>query len=339
MGMRPSDRAIARLPSTQRPILLVVIDTEEEFDWTAPFDRGETAVKAMREIHRAQQLFDGFGIRPTYVVDYPVASQPDGFLPLKEIFDTGRAELGAHLHPWVNPPFEEVVSAHNSFAGNLGCELEAGKLRILTDVLEQSFQVRPVVYKAGRYGIGPNTPGILEEQGYQMDLSVSTAYDWSDEGGPDFSLFPSNPFWFGTDDCLLEIPTTGAFLGFPWGIEHIVKLATTPLGQITHLPGILHRTRVAYRIQLSPEIAGAVQHRKLTRRLLRRGERVFNFAFHSPSMKPGCTPFVRSERDRDALLDTCRRYFDHFLGDLNGIAMTPTELKAHLLVADEKTTR
>ena len=80
--MRPSDRAIARLPSTQRPILLVVIDTEEEFDWTAAFDRGETAVKAMREIHRAQTLFDEFGIRPTYVVDYPVASQPDGFLPL-----------------------------------------------------------------------------------------------------------------------------------------------------------------------------------------------------------------------------------------------------------------
>ena len=45
-GWRPLARrdALVRLPREQRPILLVVVDTEEEFDWSAPFDRRNTDV-------------------------------------------------------------------------------------------------------------------------------------------------------------------------------------------------------------------------------------------------------------------------------------------------------
>ncbi|MGH8246583.1 MAG: WalW protein, partial [Gammaproteobacteria bacterium] len=90
------------MPIFERPpILLVVVDTEEECDWSAGFRRDLTSVTAMRKIARVQKVFEEFRIRPTYVVDYPVASQKDGISPLKEIFDDGWADLGAHLHPWV----------------------------------------------------------------------------------------------------------------------------------------------------------------------------------------------------------------------------------------------
>ena len=36
-----------------RPLLLVVIDTEEDFDWTKDFDRGNISVKSMASIGRA----------------------------------------------------------------------------------------------------------------------------------------------------------------------------------------------------------------------------------------------------------------------------------------------
>jgi hypothetical protein len=107
--------------------LIVVIDTEEEFDWSREFSRENTAVRSLRSIEKIQAIFDDYRITPVYVVDYPVAFQPDGYRPLQEIYQSGRCILGAHLHPWVNPPFEERVSRYNSFPGNLPPALEAKK--------------------------------------------------------------------------------------------------------------------------------------------------------------------------------------------------------------------
>ena len=49
------------------PLLLVVIDTEEEFDWNAPFDRQSTATRSLPALTRAQEVFDRHGIRPLYL--------------------------------------------------------------------------------------------------------------------------------------------------------------------------------------------------------------------------------------------------------------------------------
>jgi hypothetical protein len=45
---------------------------------------------------------------------------------------------------------------------------------------------------------------------------------------------------------------------------------------------------------------------------------------------PGGTPYVRSAADLERFLGKCRRYFDHFFGRLNGVGMTPLQLKAFL---------
>lgn len=110
-------------------MLSVVVDTEEEFDWTKPFDRNATGVSHMREIGRLQGVFEECGIVPTHVIDYPIATQQESIRPLKEYAEAGRAAIGAHLHTWVTPPFEEEVTARNSFQGNLTRELERAKLR------------------------------------------------------------------------------------------------------------------------------------------------------------------------------------------------------------------
>ena len=49
-------------------------------------------------------------------------------------------KIGAHLHPWVNPPFVESVSNYNSYPGNLPGALERAKLHKLTSRIEQSFE-------------------------------------------------------------------------------------------------------------------------------------------------------------------------------------------------------
>ena len=52
---------------SQRPTLFVIVDTEEEFDWTAPLSRARTSVRAMRNIHLLQDVLNGFHVKPTYV--------------------------------------------------------------------------------------------------------------------------------------------------------------------------------------------------------------------------------------------------------------------------------
>ncbi|HIE82472.1 MAG TPA: WalW protein, partial [Dehalococcoidia bacterium] len=182
----------------KRPILTVVIDTEEEFDWNFPQSRKETSVTAMSDIGLVQDIFDDFNVRPCYMMDYPVATQKQGFLPLKEIFDSGRCALGAHLHPWVSPPHVEQVTKVNTFPGNLPAELERDKLDILKGIIESNFQCKVLSYKAGRYGFGVNTAALLESLGFEIDLSPSPGFNQSDEGGPDFTRFTNRAFWFGS---------------------------------------------------------------------------------------------------------------------------------------------
>jgi len=318
------------------PTLMVLIDTEEEFDWSKPLARNNTGVTAVAAQHLAHRLFDRYGITPIYVTDYAVAAQADGVRPLRELLADGKCRIGAHLHPWVNPPFDEEVCNLNSYPGNLPPALEGEKLRVLSETIAESFDVRPIVYKAGRYGAGLNTTDVLAGLGYEIDTSVLPHTDLGAEEGPDFSGCGSRPYWFGGRHRMLEIPMTVGFAGL---LRRFGRKVHTPLasasGRSLHLPGIFARLRLIDRITLTPEGITPDEHRSLTRALMAEGQRVFSFTYHSPSLKPGCTPYVRSEAELGRFLDRFERYFDFFFGELGGRAATPTEVRA-LLTPDPR---
>ena len=71
--------------------------------------------------------------------------------------------------------------------------------------------------------------------------------------------------------------------------------------------------------------------RTLTKALHGSGVRTFVLSFHAPSLKPGCTPYVLDERDRERFLDHGRQYLEWFLKDFGGVAMTSLELRQHIL--------
>jgi hypothetical protein len=322
------ERELIRVGRESRPILVVVIHTEEEFDWDKPHDRNATGVAHMRHIDRAQGVFDSFGIVPNYVVDYPIAAQAEAFGPLKVHADAGRALIGAHLHPWVSPPHEEVVNARNSYPGNLPLDLEREKLRVLTDRITAAFGVAPRTYLAGRYGFGPNTGEILESLGYEVDISAAASIDYSADGGPDYSGYTSDPYWFGRTRRLLGLPGSGGYVG--WlraGGTPLYRRLTRPWLRRARVSGAVARLRLLERIRLSPEDYTEPEMRRLTRALMGDGVRVFVFSFHSPSVMPGGTPYVRSDAELERFLERCRRYFDFFLRELDGTAMTPLGVK------------
>jgi hypothetical protein len=325
--MPPRPRRLALLPDGP-PLLQVVVDTELEFDWTKPFARDSVAVSSMEMQHLAQEILTSYGIKPTYVVDYPIATQPSSLAVLRSFLASGSCLIGSHLHPWVNPPFDEPITSFNSYPGNLDPALERRKLESLTAAIVEAFGLRPTIYKAGRYGVGPGTPKTLSALGYEIDMSVVPHTDFGFDGGPDFRSYPDRPYWFGDRDELLEIPMSRGFSGLtaPLG-PALFAAVDTGFGRAIHLGAILSRTGLLERATLTPEGISTASHRRLTRALLDRGHRVFTMTFHSPSLAPGHTPYVRTVNDLQKFLDKVRHLLDFFFGELGGRPTTPVEIR------------
>lgn len=313
----------------ERPSLIVVVDTEEDFDWGAEPRRENTRVDSIGFIHRVQSIFDDYGIRPCYVVDYPVVDDVSSAGVLKEIHESDRCEIGAHLHPWVTPPYVERLSRRNMYPGNLDPTVEFGKLSRLASRVEEVFGRRPTCYKAGRYGFGPATAGALEELGFEVDLSICPAFDHASDGGPDYSRELARPFWFGRTGGLLEIPLTSGFVGWVGPARRKLYNIGSRLERLK-VPGILSKLGAVDRLVLSPEGFSHSDHRKLSKVLLDEGVRIFTWSFHSPSVVPGNTPYVRSTAELSRFLDSFRQYFDFFLGELGGVTTTPDRLRRQL---------
>jgi hypothetical protein len=318
---------LSRLSVDHPPLLLVVIDTEEEFDWRLPHARENTSVTAIAAQGLAQEIFAKHAIIPTYVIDYPVASSPAAVEALRVFADQGRCRIGSHLHPWVNPPDTEQVNAHNSYPGNLPASLEREKLETLTEAIAKGFGTRPVVYKAGRYGVGPATAEILEALGYRIDVSVVPFTSFAGDGGPDFSSAAFHPSWFGSAGDLLEIPLSCGFCG------HFRSLGPTWFPRVSgrtgmrfRLPGLLARSGLLERIRLTPEGVDLAANIRLARSLYDQGCRIFSFTYHSPSLVPGMTPYVRSERELSQFLGAMDRFFSFFRKELGGRPSEPTEI-------------
>jgi hypothetical protein len=266
------------------------VDTEEEFDWTAPRSRDADAVTAVAMLPDGHARFTRFGVIPTYLIDYPIANNPASAAVMASFVADGTAVVGAQLHPWVNPPLDEVMSNANSFVGNLPEAQERAKLIALTERIEGAIGARPLVYRAGRYGIGANSARLLIEQGYRLDVSIRSLFDYRGDGGPDFSAYPNWPWWVDGAHRLLELPLTAAHAGAlrRYGPALFPKSAALPLAR-----GILARAGLLQRVALTPEGMPLRDVLDTLEILVGEGVELFSLSFHSPSLRPGNTPYVR----------------------------------------------
>ncbi len=317
--------------SVRQPELLVVVDTEEEFDWTGPFDRVATATRSIPAQERAQAIYDEMGIVPTYVCTYPVACDPIAVAYLKRLQDEGRAEIGAHLHPWVTPPHREDVCTFNSYECNLPEELEYEKIGALTEALEAAFGRKPTAFKAGRYGFGPSTARMLVDHGYKVDCSMLPRSDLRGDGGPDFRRAPDEPFWLDEDAGLLEVPvSTGYFGAVPAAGRFLSGLFDNPRAIKWRLPGMLSRSGLVARSRLTPEGISAAEQCRLLDALVRQGRQTFSLVYHSPSLAPGHTPYTDDDVEVAEFVAAIAAVLTHFRDVLGGRFTSLGEIHARM---------
>lgn len=289
--------------------VFITIETEED-QW-GEYKATHFPAENIDRLPILQDLFDRFGAVPTYFVNWPVVTNKKASQILLDIMNRGRCEIGTHCHPWNTPPVEEKTDNHNSMICNLPYELIEKKLETLHEAIVDRFKVRPICFRAGRWGFGPKVAKVIHKLGYRVDTSLTPFFDWTEAGGPDFSDASTFSYWFDTDDplhekadgSLLEVPLTIGFLQRNFELCRSVrkKLLNGPFSRYRIL-GILDKFRILNQRWLSPEFSSGSDMIILSKNFIRSGHCFLNMQFHSTSLLPGKTPFVRNQKQLENFL-------------------------------------
>jgi hypothetical protein len=293
--------------------LTVTIDTEED-NW-GEYDLPAYSVENIARIPRLQALFEARGMRPTYLISYPVATDARAIDILGGLRERGACEIGTHPHPWNTPPVHERPNRRNSFICNLPPALQYDKIKTLTDTIASNFGVRPTAYRSGRWGFDEGVALNLVRLGYRVDTSIFPLWDWSVDGGRDFSLCSHEPFVYRLEQhagvaagSLLEVPATNDFLqsGRALASRAFRSVKRLPLGG--RLLGLLRRARALNHVCISPETSLAPDMIRLAGKLLERGTQVINMYFHSPTLLEGCSPFAKTPAEVSAFIERIEQF-------------------------------
>ncbi|MDR3527619.1 MAG: hypothetical protein P4L57_10085 [Rhizomicrobium sp.] len=242
---------------------------------------------------RLQPLFRRYGAKPTYLLSPEVIRDPASVAVLASI--AGQCELGTHLHGEFAEPgaFEpEVTSA---FQCHYDRTTEQEKLRGLTALFADAFLTKPRSFRAGRFGIGPHSLGILADLGYTVDSSVTPFKDWAQAGAPEasFRRAPTQPYW-----PVLEKPAQIAAVPGPL-LEIPVTIRPAALGWLP-LVGRHFEPRWLRPTKGSVEQIVAVAEDEIATSSGR--PIVLNCMFHNVEIMPGLSPYAQTEAEADAIL-------------------------------------
>jgi hypothetical protein len=199
----------------------ITIDTEADNVWAN--HRAVTTENA-RFLIRFQKLCESFDFKPTYLTTYEMAVDKKFQAFGRTLLERETGEIGTHIHAWNSPPFAKVQTSqvHPIYITELPSELISAKVEYMTSLLTDSFEVRPVSHRGGRWAFNEQLAKVLVDQGYLVDCSVTPGVSWRHHkgdlrglGGPTYVDFSLRPYFVDLDDVrrsggspLLELPVT-----------------------------------------------------------------------------------------------------------------------------------
>src|SRR5688572_19073870 len=94
----PARQCYIALPEDFGRRFAVFIDTEEEFDWTGPIRRDQRATSAMQAMPAMHARLRDAGVKPVYLIDHPIVTDPVSVAILRRFHDAGECTIGTQLH-------------------------------------------------------------------------------------------------------------------------------------------------------------------------------------------------------------------------------------------------
>jgi hypothetical protein len=310
--------------------LLVGIDTEGDNQWDATARTHQT-FENIYALPRLHQLFARHGVRPTYVITHPVATDPRSAAVLRELLAGGDCEIGAHHHVWETPPCTHEDIQRHAYASTLPRQQFEDQLAALTGAIESAVGVRPVSYRSGRFGFSADHVSALEAQGYLVESSVAPLFYEAHKGGPEFVEAPLTPYFLAYDNAtragtsnLLEVPVSaGLNRWLPRRLQYLYARAPRPY-TTKRLLRVLGLLRLRW---LRPSYSSLEDMTALARDLARAGEPVLNLLFHSSEAIVGGSPYNRTQGQLDAFCDRLERFLTFATGDLGAKPVTFAEFR------------
>ncbi|GLX82111.1 polysaccharide deacetylase family protein [Thalassotalea eurytherma] len=297
------------------------VDTEEEWDWSGPFPNDNFCVDNTKELPAFQNFCQELQIKPTYLVDYPVANDEYASQVLKS-FGSDNCEIGAHLHPWANPPFFNETSDFTSHVINLSVEQTKQKLNQLIEKIEANIGVEPKSFRTGRWGINGDVLKLLIDQGIDVDTSIYPLYVNDHFTCENASRVPYWPDFQNTNEAgeqrdIFEIPVTCGFNRSSTSLaQKLHKLCEKPPFNWLRINGLLWHTLILRKLYLSPELCSENDMVRLVKSKLKNNHSVFHMYLHSSSLIERVTGLNNEPHARELI---CKR-IQHVVQYLTSVA-------------------
>jgi peptidoglycan/xylan/chitin deacetylase (PgdA/CDA1 family) len=314
--------------------LLVGIDTEGDNQWDARARRNQR-FENIYALPRLHDLFARHGVRPTYVITYPVATDERSAEVLRELRSRGDCEIGAHHHAWETPPCTDDDIDRHPYASTLPRAQFEAQLRGLTDAIARAIGERPVSYRSGRFGFSADHVAALERCGYLVESSVAPLFYEAHKGGPEFVEAPLRPYFLAYDHAarpggsgVLEVPVSAALnRRLPRSLQFVYARAPKPYTTKRALRALgLLRMR-----WLRPSYSSQEDMISLAKDLARWNEPVLNLLFHSSEAIVGGSPYNRTQAELEAFCDRLERFLAFATRELRAVPATFSEFRAAYL--------
>jgi peptidoglycan/xylan/chitin deacetylase (PgdA/CDA1 family) len=310
--------------------LLVGIDTEGDNQWDGAARANQT-FENLYALPRLHALFARHGVRPTYVVTYPVATDRRSADVLGRLLSGGDCEIGAHHHAWETPPCTPDDVGRHAYASAIPRVQFEQQLESLTRAIAGAVGRRPVSYRSGRFGFSAEHVAGLERQGYLVESSVAPLFFEAHKGGPDFVEAPLTPYFLAYDSAttpgtsnLLEVPVSaGLSRRLPKRLQHLYARAPRPY----MTKRVLRALRVIRMRWLRPSYSSLEDMMALTRELAADEEPVLNLLFHSSEAIVGGSPYNRTQAELDSFCDRLERFLAFATTDLGATPLTFAEFR------------
>jgi hypothetical protein len=311
--------------------LLIAIDTEGDNQWdvAARLNQRFENIYALPRLHA---LFARHGVRPTYVITYPVAKDPRSAGVLRDLLAGGDCEVGAHHHAWETPPCTDEDVRRHPYASTLpGPQFEA-QLATLTRAITEAVGQAPVSYRSGRFGFSADHVAALERAGYLVESSVAPLFYEAHKGGPEFVEAPLTPYFLAYDSAtrpgcsgVLEVPVSAALnRRLPKALQHAYARAPRPYTTRR----VLRALRLLRLRWLRPSYSSVEDMIGLAKDLARWNEPVLNLLFHSSEAIVGGSPYNRTQAELDAFCDRLERFLAFATRELGAVPVTLAEFRA-----------
>lgn len=300
---------------------ILTIDTEADNQW----DHGRAlTLENIKFVPRFQDLCNKYLVKPTYLVTSEVCEDSFSKELFRDYLYRDMAEIGAHLHSWTTPPFQNkdgfrFNDRNHAFASELPADLLTNKIIYLTDQVGTSFGRRPTSFRSGRYGFSETVAKVLAANEYLVDSSVTPFISWKafegipgSEGGPDFLDKRAYPYNYEFDGKhLIEIPVTILPTKFP--INRDNKLSRLYLKYKDSNIFLKVFRRLLFRHQplwLRPTPWMTIE---LFEDVLDEAARLelpyLVMMFHSSELMPGCSAFRTDKESIEKLYELLERFF------------------------------